>query len=127
MGAPSNSIVRKGRVTCTSVYGAQAGWSSDIRALRSEMTVNFRVGSIADITASARHVRFTRWSQPVDATLALNLSAGVSIPKALLGRSLSRRTALFRWAFEDTDNRLSSEITEYTPSFRLGQSVASTG
>jgi hypothetical protein len=67
------------------------------------------------------------WSQPVDATLALNLSAGVSIPKALLGRSLSRRTALFRWAFEDTDNRLSSEITEYTPSFRLGQSVASTG
>jgi hypothetical protein len=34
---------------------------------------------------------------------------------------------LFRWAFEDTVNRLSSEITEYTPSFHLGQSVASTG
>src|SRR5271168_4741540 len=59
------------------------------------------------------------WSQPVDATLALNLSAGVSIPKALRGRSLSRRTTLFRWAFEDTDNRLSSEITEYTPSLHL--------
>ena len=29
------------------------------------------------------------WSQPVDATLALDLSAGVSIPKALRGRSLS--------------------------------------
>ena len=27
---------------------------------------------------------------------------------------------LFRWACEDTDNRLSSEITEYTPSFHLG-------
>jgi hypothetical protein len=26
---------------------------------------------------------------------------------------------LFRWACDDTDNRLSSEITEYTPSFHL--------
>jgi hypothetical protein len=27
---------------------------------------------------------------------------------------------LFRWACEDTDNRLSSEITEYTRFFHLG-------
>jgi hypothetical protein len=30
-----------------------------------------------------------RWSQPVDATLASNLSAGISNPKILRGRSLS--------------------------------------
>ena len=34
---------------------------------------------------------------------------------------------LFRWACEDTDNRLSSKITEYTPSFHLRISVPSTG
>ena len=42
------------------------------------------------------------WHQPVDATLALR-SPGVSIPKALRDRSLSRRNTLPRWAFEDTD------------------------
>jgi Fe-S oxidoreductase len=39
--------------------------------------------------AEALFVENFRWSQPVDATLALNLSAGVSIPKALRVRSLS--------------------------------------
>src|SRR3974390_2322373 len=41
--------------------------------------------------------------QPVDATQALNLSAGVSNPRVLRGRSLSWRATLFRWACEYTD------------------------
>ena len=57
----------------------------------------------ADISRTSRNVRFVRWSQLVDATLALNLSAGISNSKVLRGRSLSRRATLFRWACEYTD------------------------
>src|SRR6266436_9127152 len=42
-------------------------------------------------------------AQPVDATQALNLSAGVSNPKVSRGRSLSWRATLFRWVCEYTD------------------------
>src|ERR1700680_250179 len=42
-------------------------------------------------------------AQPVDATQALNLSAGVSNCKVSRGRSLSRRATLFRAACECTD------------------------
>jgi hypothetical protein len=46
--------------------------------------------NVAKLVAQAlKIIGFPWWSQPVDATLALNLSAGVSIPKALRGRSLS--------------------------------------
>src|SRR3974390_3485990 len=49
------------------------------------------------------HVHFWLPVQPVDATQALNLSAGVSNPRVLRGRSLSWRATLFRWACEYTD------------------------
>src|SRR5206468_1831587 len=42
-------------------------------------------------------------AQPVDATQALNFSAGVSNPRVLRGRSLSWRATLLRWACEYTD------------------------
>src|ERR1700682_5333848 len=42
-------------------------------------------------------------AQPVDATQALNLSAGVSNCKVSRGRSFSGRATLFRWACECTD------------------------
>src|ERR1700688_4258861 len=42
-------------------------------------------------------------AQPVDATQALNLSAGVSNCKVSRGRSFSCRATLFRWACEWTD------------------------
>src|ERR1700676_72711 len=42
-------------------------------------------------------------AQPVDATQALNLSAGVSNCKVSRGRSFSGRATLFRWAWECTD------------------------
>src|SRR6266436_9570033 len=48
-------------------------------------------------------VRFRVPAQPVDATQALNLSAGVSNPKVSRGRSLSCRATLFRWVCEYTD------------------------
>src|SRR5258708_12441584 len=48
-------------------------------------------------------VRNTLPAQPVDATQALNFSAGVSNPRVLRGRSLSWRATLFRWACEYTD------------------------
>jgi hypothetical protein len=47
------------------------------------------VGSKADIRPGPREIRFTLPAQPVDATQALNLSAGVSYFKVSLGRSLS--------------------------------------
>jgi hypothetical protein len=43
----------------------------------------------ADIRTSVQHVRFGLPAQPVDATQALNLSAGVSNCKVSRGRSLS--------------------------------------
>ena len=42
-------------------------------------------------------------AQPVDATQALNFSAGVSNPRVLRGRSLCWRATLLRWACEYTD------------------------
>ena len=42
------------------------------------------------------YVRFALLAQPVDATQALNLSAGVSNSKVLRGRSFSWRATLFR-------------------------------
>src|SRR6266478_3759135 len=42
-------------------------------------------------------------AQPVDATQALNLSAGVSNCKVSRGRSFSWRATLFKWACECTD------------------------
>ncbi len=45
-------------------------------------------------------VRFALPAQPIDATQALNLSAGVSNAKVLRGRSLSWRATLFRCAWE---------------------------
>jgi hypothetical protein len=42
------------------------------------------------------HVRFGLPAQPVDATQASNLSAGVSNAKVLRGRSFSWRATLFR-------------------------------
>jgi hypothetical protein len=42
-------------------------------------------------------------AQPVDATQALNLSAGVSNCKVWRGRSFSWRATMFRWACECTD------------------------
>src|SRR5258707_4361545 len=42
-------------------------------------------------------------AQPVDATQALNFSAGVSNPRVLRGRSLSWRATLLRCACEYTD------------------------
>src|SRR5258708_15920323 len=48
------------------------------------------------------NVRFLP-AQPVDATQALNFSAGVSNPRVLRGRSLSWRATLLRWACEYTD------------------------
>src|SRR5438309_10749282 len=42
-------------------------------------------------------------AQPVDATQALNFSAGVSNRRVLRGRSLSWRATLLRWACEYTD------------------------
>jgi len=49
------------------------------------------------------NVRFRVRAQPVDATQALNFSAGVSNPRVLRGRSLSWRATLLRWACEYTD------------------------
>src|SRR5258707_2342977 len=43
----------------------------------------------ADVAQRGRHVRFVQPAQPVDATQALNLSAGVSNCKVSRGRSLS--------------------------------------
>src|SRR5207247_9017064 len=51
----------------------------------------------------AHLVRFALPAQPVDATQALNFSAGVSNPRVLRGRSLSWRATLLRWACEYTD------------------------
>ena len=45
--------------------------------------------SFSYCSRSLADVRFTLPAQPVDATQALNLSAGVSNPKVLRGRSLS--------------------------------------
>jgi hypothetical protein len=42
------------------------------------------------------NVRYALLAQPVDATQALNLSAGVSNSKVLRGRSFSWRATLFR-------------------------------
>src|SRR6516225_7193214 len=50
-----------------------------------------------------RFVRLVLPAQPVDATQALNFSAGVSNPRVLRGRSLSWRATLLRWACEYTD------------------------
>jgi hypothetical protein len=50
----------------------------------------------ADIVSLATHVRFAQPAQPVDATQASNLSAGVSNAKVLRGRSFSWRATLFR-------------------------------
>src|SRR5262249_17190891 len=50
-----------------------------------------------------RYVCFVLRAQPVDATQALNFSAGVSNPRVLRGRSLSWRATLLRWACEYTD------------------------
>src|SRR5476651_667565 len=58
---------------------------------------------IADIQRLLRHVRFVLPAQPVDATQALNLSAGVSNCKVSRGRSFSWRATLFKWACECTD------------------------
>src|SRR3974377_531354 len=52
---------------------------------------------------AATNVRYALPVQPVDATQALNLSAGVSNPRVLRGRPLSWRATLFRWACEYTD------------------------
>ena len=49
------------------------------------------------------YLSFDRPSQPVDATHALNRSAGVSNSNVLRGRSLSCRATLFRCACEYTD------------------------
>jgi hypothetical protein len=57
----------------------------------------------ADVDRRAGHVRFVLPAQPVDATQALNFSAGVSNPRVLRGRSLSWRATLLRWACEYTD------------------------
>src|SRR5712671_3792315 len=46
---------------------------------------------------SSRYVRLVLPAQPVDATQALNFSAGVSNPRVLRGRSLSWRATLLRW------------------------------
>src|SRR5438105_15856914 len=53
--------------------------------------------------AATIDVRFRVPAQPVDATQALNFSAGVSNPRVLRGRSLSWRATLLRWACEYTD------------------------
>src|SRR6266478_1844583 len=50
-------------------------------------------------------------AQPVDATQALNFSAGVSNPRVLRGRSLSWRATLLRWACEYTDKSASLETS----------------
>ena len=50
---------------------------------------NVAYGSLADILQCPKGVRFTLPAQPVDATQALNLSAGVSNCKVSRGRSLS--------------------------------------
>ena len=54
------------------------------------------LGPGADICSAPAHVRFGLPAQPIDATHALNLSAGVSNLKVLRGRSLSWRATLFR-------------------------------
>ncbi len=50
---------------------------------------------LADVNSWA-NVRFALPAQPVDATQALNLSAGVSNAMVLRGRSFSWRATLFR-------------------------------
>src|SRR5260370_20019006 len=58
----------------------------------------------ADVRKSVRmHFHYGLPAQPVDATQALNFSAGVSNPRVLRGRSLSWRATLLRWACEYTD------------------------
>jgi hypothetical protein len=57
---------------------------------------NFRFTPKADSTRKSRHVRKVLLAQPVDATQASNLSAGVSNAKVLRGRSFSWRATLFR-------------------------------
>ena len=46
------------------------------------------------------NVRCCLSAQPVDATQALNRSAGVANPRVLRGRSLSCRATLLSWACE---------------------------
>src|SRR5207302_10370703 len=75
--------------------------------LQHEVRANVRFGSLAteEVEATRRsiYVRFALPAQPVDATQALNFSAGVSNPRVLRGRSLSWRATLLRWACEYTD------------------------
>src|ERR1019366_3068952 len=62
-----------------------------------------RYWHLADIPTAPAFVRYWVPAQPVDATQALNLSAGVSNCKVLRGRSLSCRATFFRWVCEYTD------------------------
>ena len=69
-----------------------SGGSGDQGAPRSakyKQTRRGRFGSRGEWLVVSAKSAFTLCVQPVDAPLALNLSAGVSIPKALRGRSLS--------------------------------------
>src|SRR5947209_18459100 len=67
--------------------------------LMSEWVIQDRCGR----SHASMYVRFCLPAQPVDATQALNFSAGVSNPRVLRGRSLSWRATLLRWACEYTD------------------------
>src|SRR5438876_11270888 len=65
----------------------------------------------ADVDQRSVNVRLVLPAQPVDATQALNFSAGVSNPRVLRGRSLSWRATLLRWACEYTDKSAPFENT----------------
>jgi hypothetical protein len=98
--APGATISRRSRVarlSCRSwnVYGVtaeprkrkpdqQQGSSGGVGSAAQDALTDWEI-----MFAAAHIVAYWWWSQPVDATLALNLFAGVSIPKALRGRSLS--------------------------------------
>ena len=83
-----------------------------VEAVPIVLTVDPPGGSVFSVTPfvpelaaspDGRHVAFVLPSQPVDATQALNRSAGVSNSSVLRGRSLSSRATLFRCACECTD------------------------
>jgi hypothetical protein len=74
--------------------GRRTNFRQSLRAMRDNAwTAHAPEDFSADIIVQRilwrRMFVINRWSQRVDATLASNLSAGVSIPKALRGRSLS--------------------------------------
>jgi hypothetical protein len=67
-----------------SPFKSKIWFEAENAALRHQLIVLRR-----KVATSPRDVRFTLPAQPVDATQALNLSAGVSNCKVLRGRSLS--------------------------------------